>query len=173
MAYTAPTTQITGHVVTSTEWNTDLVDNIKWLATDKPMVRATSSTQSLSGSTWTAVACDGETFDNSTAHDNSTNNTRITIPVTGKYLLGGNATVTQSGGSTYDGMLGFRYDGTTYFGYGQTSNKADVDGYGPRPTTTTLFAFTAAQYVELMAWENYGSTGLGGTGRFWAAWIGT
>jgi hypothetical protein len=31
MAYTNPTTQATDHIVTATEWNTDLVDNIRAL----------------------------------------------------------------------------------------------------------------------------------------------
>lgn len=46
-----------------------------------------SSTQSITQQAETAITFDGEAFDTDAYHDNSTNNTRLTIPVTGRYLV--------------------------------------------------------------------------------------
>lgn len=46
-----------------------------------------SSTQAITSQTETAITFDGEAFDTDTYHDNATNNTRLTIPVTGRYLI--------------------------------------------------------------------------------------
>jgi hypothetical protein len=50
-----------------------------------------SSSQSISNATPTAITFDGENFDTDAFHDNSTNNSRITIPSGkgGKYLITG------------------------------------------------------------------------------------
>ena len=41
-----------------------------------------TGTQSISSSTWTALTYNSESFDTDGFHDNTTNNTRITIPTT-------------------------------------------------------------------------------------------
>ena len=48
-----------------------------------------STTQSISNATWTAITWNQEDYDTNTFHDNSTNNSRITIPAGkgGKYLF--------------------------------------------------------------------------------------
>jgi hypothetical protein len=50
-----------------------------------------TATQSISNSTDTALTFDAEDFDTDAFHDNSSNNTRLTIPAGkgGKYLLSG------------------------------------------------------------------------------------
>lgn len=61
--------------------------------------RATRTTnQSITTDTWTAVAFDGETWDTGSLHSTVTNNSRITVPVAGKYVVQGLAMF--AGGST-------------------------------------------------------------------------
>lgn len=52
---------------------------------------ATTTTQTFATGTWTALAFDAETFDDDTMHDNSTNNSRVTIKEAGRYLIIGSA----------------------------------------------------------------------------------
>jgi len=53
-----------------------------------------TATQSVSNGTWTNITYDAENFDTDAFHDNSTNNTRMTIPSgkNGKYLVTANIT---------------------------------------------------------------------------------
>jgi hypothetical protein len=57
MAYTNPTTQATDHIVTATEWNTDLVDNIRALKNPPSAhFEANEATDySTTSTTWTSV----------------------------------------------------------------------------------------------------------------------
>lgn len=50
-------------------------------------VYKTGGSQSISNNTFTAVTFDAEDFDTDTLHDNTTNNSRITIAITGKYHI--------------------------------------------------------------------------------------
>lgn len=88
MGYTAPTTRATGYFVTAANWNTDLVDNITFLA-NPPTVRAgRATTQSINTSSETAVAWTSEDWDSTGAmHDLVTNNDRLIAPVAGKYWV--------------------------------------------------------------------------------------
>jgi hypothetical protein len=58
-----------------------------------------SASQSISNGTYTAVSWDGEGWDTDTFHDNSTNNSRVTIPTgkNGKYLVTVNINYAASG----------------------------------------------------------------------------
>lgn len=51
---------------------------------------ALTSAQSISTGTVTVVNWDSENFDSGTLHDNSTNNSRITVPSAGKYQISAN-----------------------------------------------------------------------------------
>ena len=57
---------------------------------------ATNTSQNISNNTWTALAFDAETFDDDTMHDNSTNNSRVTIKEAGRYLVTGSALYNQN-----------------------------------------------------------------------------
>jgi hypothetical protein len=63
-----------------------------------------TSTQSIPGSTSTVLTFDAETFDYGALHDNVTNNSRLTAPITGLYQV--NATVWWDTNST--GVRGLR-----------------------------------------------------------------
>lgn len=74
---------------------------LKWAAAGTSFVGCSltkSANQSLSNNTSTAITFDGEKFDTSGFHDNTTNNSRITIPSgkAGYYLITGSLKFTSS-----------------------------------------------------------------------------
>lgn len=92
MAYTTPKSWATNDLLTATDMNTHIRDNISWLATDKPTVRAKrTSNQSIPNATFTILTFDGEDWDSASMHSTVSNAGRLTIPTGGggKYLVGG------------------------------------------------------------------------------------
>lgn len=59
-----------------------------------------SATQGITRNTWTTVTFDSEVFDTDTLHDTSTNNSRITVPIAGKYFVWANAHMDTTGTTT-------------------------------------------------------------------------
>jgi hypothetical protein len=96
---------------------------------------------------WVACAFGAENFDTDTMHDNSTNNTRITFTTAGKYLVGGTLNVNSNGVTGVRIRLG----GTTVLAQSKQGNGGSPEGV----SVSTIYAFTAGQYVEL---EGYAST---------------
>ena len=113
--------------------------------------------QSLSSGTFTLVSWDSENFDTDAYHDNSTNNSRITIPTGkgGKYLLSGGLRFTS-------GSAAGNRAATLY------KNGTDINYIFFQPPTTTTndnvqpFSFvvslTAGDYLQLYAYQNSGTT---------------
>lgn len=100
-------------------------------------------------SSWVSIAFQTEQFDTSSMHDNSTNNTRITVPSTGKYLIGGGWF-----GAT-NAVTGIRVQVN-----GATIIATSIDGNAGTSlefnSITTLYNLTANDYVELQGYS--GST---------------
>jgi hypothetical protein len=84
-----------------------------------------------------------ENFDTDTMHDNSTNNTRITIKTAGKYLIGG---AVQTSSNT---ALGLRIllNGSTQIARLFQGNSGVTEG----ATISTLYDFSVNDYIELQA----------------------
>jgi len=111
-------------------------------------VRVTkSSSQSISGET--LLTWNNENFDTHTMHDNSTNNSRITIPSSGKYVVIANA-ITDGNNVMYTTV---KLNGSTIISVNQIGNANTASGGG----TNTVYSFTAGDYIEVFAHEN-GST---------------
>jgi hypothetical protein len=99
-----------------------------------------NTTQTIN--TTAACALNSEEFDTDAYHDNTTNNSRMTVPASlaGKYLLMGGGFWSASGS-----WLGFRLNGTTAIrGYHTTTGAA----YGQAQAIAVL---AVGDYVELMA----------------------
>jgi predicted flavoprotein YhiN len=111
-----------------------------------------SANQSISNSTTTAVTFDGETYDTDAFHDNSTNNTRITIPSgkDGYYLIYGavswgiNATGRREYKLLKNGVL-FTEGGT-----GPTSGASVSNIF------SIVLNLAAADYIELGGFQTTG-----------------
>lgn len=179
MAYTTDRTWVTGEIATAAYFNTYLRDNVKWLSTDKPMCNAYhSSTQSISSGSATACSLNSERFDNSTMHDPSSSNSRITIIAAnaGRYLVGGNMEWAPSTAGDYRAAI-IRADGATSLAH-DLKPPGGTSGFATH-SPSTLYALNA-QYIELVAQQNSGGglnvTAASATSSYqctlWAAWVG-
>jgi len=112
-----------------------------------------SANQSISNSTATAISFNGETYDTDGFHDNSTNNTRITIPSgkDGYYLIYGNI------------GWGINATGRREFSLRKNTSTTLSDG-GTGPTSgayvSNIFSIVlnlaAADYIELFGFQTTG-----------------
>lgn len=110
--------------------------------------------QTLTTGTWAAIAFDGENYDVGNFHSNVTNNTRMTIPITGKYSLKGNARFQDVGTAvvTTRGLY-FRLNGTTIIGL---AREPSIPNDGSDIGIAVDWLLTAGDYVELMAYQASG-----------------
>lgn len=136
-------------LATNSSYFKDRVDN-------PPRARLThSTTQSLTDGALTAVQFDGEATDSAALHDNSTNNSRITIPTGegGWWLFTG--IVEFAANATGQRKLQFRTDGSANFG----GMAVDAAASGVTQLAISfMLALTAGQYAELMASQNSGGS---------------
>ncbi len=109
--------------------------------------------QSLNNSTTTVINFDGEDFDTNGLHDNSTNNSRITIPsgLGGKYLF--IAYLQYASNTTGARQVGFFLDGTTYLESPIFPNNGVGGNY---VYVLALHELTEGQYMEVIGWQNSG-----------------
>lgn len=112
-----------------------------------------STTQSV-GAAVTALSMDSEDFDTGSYHDNSTNNSRLTVPATGYYLITGHVQFDNTGTN----IIGIRIDGST-----QVRGSAVSTASGQNKLQTVQVAYlTSGQYVELWAYQS-GTANVGDT----------
>jgi hypothetical protein len=119
--------------------------------------RATSQTGILA-STLTTVGWDGEDFDSSNFHDNTTNNSRLIIPTTGKYLLGMHIEwdAWDSTATPYRLIIDLYKNGALYVELLDThvSNNGGETAW----TVTELLAATAGDYFEWRVFQGTPNT---------------
>jgi len=132
-----------------------------------PMVRAVRSTnQAISHDTSTAIQFNAtDDFDTDAMHDTVTNNTRITFNTAGVYLLV--ADVQYTAASDNEQSITIRADGSTSIdsiGHGDVLKNLNL---------TAIYEFSAAQYVELLTYQNNSGAGARNvTAAFSAVWQG-
>lgn len=106
--------------------------------------------QSIANNTLTAVGFDEEKIDSDSFHDNVTQNTRLTIPTTGKYLVGG--TVTFAGNATGIREVFIQLNGTIITSHEDHTLDAGIF----TAHVQAIVNATAAQYVEIAVYQNSG-----------------
>ena len=87
MAWTDPKTWADGDVVTASELNTHVRDNLTELRASQTCRVYRSTAQSISNDTVTLVAMDAETSDAPGWHSTASNTDRVTPTVAGLYLI--------------------------------------------------------------------------------------
>lgn len=133
-----------------------------------------STTQSIANNTATALTFDSENFDSDGFHDNSTNNSRITIPSGkgGKYLLTGS--VGWGGGNT-GVRIPWLYKNGSSFNIMATI-AADGGGNDVRVSYSYTIDLVAGDYIELFGFQtnggNLNATGGQNTTTFAATYLG-
>jgi hypothetical protein len=115
-----------------------------------------AATQSIANDTFTAVNFTSESFDSNAFHDNSTNNTRFTIPAGkgGKYLV--NALVRYATNSSGRRIASLRKNGSTYIANTQDMGASSISGLEPTVLMTSINELVAGDYVEFMVYQNSG-----------------
>lgn len=120
-----------------------------FVQTKAPQARVTKgSAQSINDSTLTALTFDTETFDVGGLHDNSTNNSRLTAPIAGKYRVSG--TVDFAANATGLRRARILKNGTNSYADVIVNNNGS-GAVQTRIPVTALVNLAAAEYVELQA----------------------
>lgn len=159
MAYTTPTTRSTGDLITAAEWNTDLVDNIQFLANPPHCAVRHSSNQShTTNGAWQAVVFNTEDEDTANLHSTSSNTSRITIPAGLGGLYAVSACIEFAGSAAGLRALGLRKNGTggsgpNIKGRGQQGNPGTNSSWCWLATTVKL---AAGDWIEAVAFQNSG-----------------
>jgi hypothetical protein len=110
------------------------------------------SNQVVANATVTNVTFEAEQFDTNTYHDNSTNNTRITIPAgyAGKYQI--NASILYQGNATGDRDFYIYVNNTDYFGY----NIAKANATAFNLQNSVVLNLAAGDYLEIKTYQDSG-----------------
>lgn len=112
-----------------------------------------SANISISNDSNTALTFDSERFDAGSFHSTSSNTSRLTVPVSGKYLVVGNAEFAAN--ATGFRTLGIRLNATTIIG---ASRSTSPGAAGTLLNVAAVYEMAAGAYVELMAYQNSGGS---------------
>jgi len=150
---------------------------LKWAAPATPTFVGcrvyNNSAQSSSDGVDLTINFNQESFDSDGFHDNSTNNSRITIPSGkgGKYLVG--ASMTFAANATSGRRMSILKNGTI-ISTGEAQQARNVGGTSL--SASTLVALVATDYVEILVNQSSsGSLNVGGSeadANFWAYLVG-
>lgn len=167
MAWTAPRTWVALESETAAIFNTHVRDNLIELRRAPGVKAIRTTTFNLTASTADQViSWDGEAFDTDSMHDNSTNPSRLTIPsgYAGYWDFG--VYLDRSSGSGTLRAIKIRRDGsTTEQIWASPGSSAVIGDY----FAVRLSVASAGAYFEVLATENAGSTFVGSTNCFFAA----
>lgn len=152
MPYTTPTTRSTGLLVTASIWNTDLVNNILFLA-DPPACRVyNSSNISCADAAVTTLTFNSERFDTDNMHSTVSQTSRITFNTAGVYVVTFNAEC-QSGNDYSAWFCDFFLNGATTIA--NVRFKPNTDAlYNHNLHLSTLYKFAAADYIEVRVFQD-------------------
>ena len=150
--YSAPPNFAAGNVLTEAQLDT-LSDDITFLA-GPPRVRVYNSADIsiANGGSGTLLTFNSERFDSDTMHSTAANTGRITFTTAGTYLVGCNVAFASAAGAYRD--LYCYLNGATIVAF---QTVAPVSGQPTRLSLSTLYAFTAGQYIEFYAGQNSGA----------------
>jgi len=121
-----------------------------------------NTSQSVANATTTTAVFNDERYDTDAYHDNSTNNSRITIPAgkTGKYLVFFTIVVSQSASATntyFETQL--KKNGTTalYTLY-SPQYRFNASFFGNANIGSVVLSLTAGDYLEVLCYQNQGAS---------------
>ena len=143
-----------GTIASNAVTNVKVADvDVSKLTGDNASVRVTKSgAQTITNNTATVVTWDVETFDVDGMHDNVTNNSRFTAPVSGKYLVGASIVFTEN--STAGRGVYVRKNGTTYYGGQENQTPSVGSTFHDGTAYSTLVDLLATEYVEIICTQN-------------------
>lgn len=107
--------------------------------------------QAIANATATKIALDNELYDTDNYHDNTTNNSRMTVPATGVYLITALLNWAGNAGPDFCWLL---VNNTTTIAFSDLNSAYTVSVC----TLCTIAALTAGDYVELVAYQGTGGS---------------
>jgi hypothetical protein len=118
------------------------------------MAYSSLASQTIPNNANTAVVFNQESYDSDGYHDNSTNNTRFTVPSgkSGKYAIDFKAYFNQALGAAYVGYAALRKNGTEIIGGMQTPGSSNPSSH----SCSTVVQLNSGDYVEAILWQNSG-----------------
>lgn len=164
---TVPSQQtfVAGATLTAAQLNDDLRNAVNFLLSGRPRAKAyagADTTHNSSGSaSWITVAFNSESFDNDSIHDNSTNNSRMTIQTDGLYRITGS--ITFAGNTTGSRAVRIFLDGSTGL------DSARVQTSSALTTSVPVISYEqleAGQYIQLQGAQNSGGNLAMNAGEF-------
>lgn len=163
MAYTTPSTQPTGTLITSTMYKAHLVDNIKFLhgpPTVKVSAPAGSSLASVGGTTWEEVSFTVEDWDTNNMWS-STAPTKVFCRTAGKYLITASGGFTESSTAGDARGTGVRVNSTAGEPAKGLASMYEGDlltGAAMRVpfTVSGMVSLTTGQFVQMVFFQNSG-----------------
>jgi len=178
MAFNTPATAVALTALTAGWLNTYVRDNIAWMATDSPAVRAYNNANLAWGTgVDTVVTLNSERFDNAAMHSTSSNTSRGTVPAggAGKYLFG--SLVEFAANVTGGRGCHIKMNGTTYIAKSVVQGSTGA-GDTTSMTVTSSYALIAADYVEMWAYQSSGgflniNSASAYSPELWAYWLRT
>lgn len=99
-----------------------------------------------------ALTFNSERFDNGDLHSTSANTSRLTVPVTGLYTVGGHVSIAAN--ATGNRQLAVRLNGGTFIAAHLQPNAGAGDP--AQLSIVTTYQFVAGDYCELMAMQSSG-----------------
>ena len=112
-----------------------------------------NAVQAIPNSTWTAIDFQTEDFDDNDWHDDVTNNSRITVDTTGRYICSGQWEISNNGNG--DIGIAISVNGTREV---VTRIDTGTTGDNKRLVISYPLALTANDYVELEIFQTTGSS---------------
>jgi hypothetical protein len=113
-----------------------------------------STTQSVPGSTITAILFDSELYDSDGYHSTSSNTSRITVPTAGKYSL--KSTIGFSSNGTGVRYVFFCVNGSTGNRHGANTVPGSGGSLDTIVTATADIMLNASDYVEVYVFQSSG-----------------
>jgi len=110
------------------------------------------ASQNIANGTPTKLAFNAEYFDTDSFHDNTTNNSRLTIPEDGKYLCGVSFTIAGTSGHVNVGIL---LNNTANIALAALGN---ISGASIAPAVSTIADLDADDYIEANVYQDSGGT---------------
>lgn len=151
MPYTSLTTVASGNVI-DPAWGNLVDSNLDFLA-NPPACRVYSSGSFSHASSGSAqpITFNSERYDTDSMHSTSVNTDRVTFTTAGLYLVEGG--VQWDANATGVRYLAIRLNGSTIIRLRQDNAVNDLG-----QLVSTVYKFAAADYVQLMAFQNSGAT---------------
>lgn len=174
MPFTVPHTIVAGELVTTTTMNNEWGGNVSFLANPPACRVFNSAVIGLTSGTPAALTFDSERYDtDGTMHSTASLTGRITFNTAGLYLVIADVSFTSN--ATGVRAVDLRVNGATFI---SSVLVPAASGDSTRIVNSTVWKFAAADYVEVMAYQNSGTTPLNilvtanYSPEFSATWIG-